>query len=392
MWLSEDKDITLSYKGLQQFYASYFAYYNSLSATYRDVFVQRCLKFITSKTIEGADGFVPDNRVKALIAASAVQLTLGLETWTLDYFETILLYPGDFQDTPGGPMYKGDTNLRGYVRLSWKSFLRGYSISDDKLNLGLHEFSHALRFNAIKGNNQDYFVEHYFDSWLASAYEAFNDIREGQKTIFRKYGGSNINEFISVCIEHFFESPHEIKEAYPLLFYSTAALLNQLPEQEGTQIDVRAQVLERKNRVMKGFTDYPFTSPVSMAFLVSLGPLIYTIYMTGFLSGISFVLEGICILLYLHFDFKYTHLRISSRLLEIKKGLFILQHGKKQIPVSHIISFRKTAWGEKNVNYDVIYFDSADHYFYEESVICPVTHQERLVQELKENRVTYYTA
>jgi len=96
--LTSTADIALNPSELEKFYTTYFRYFTTLDAAYRQVFTERSLQFISEKAITGAGGFVPDNRVKALIAASAVQLTLGLETWKLDYFDEIELHPSDFDN------------------------------------------------------------------------------------------------------------------------------------------------------------------------------------------------------------------------------------------------------------------------------------------------------
>ncbi|MCE3258409.1 MAG: DgsA anti-repressor MtfA, partial [Bacteroidetes bacterium] len=138
-------DIQLNVTELRQFYARYFSYYNTLNAEWQSRFVSRCYQFISLKIITGAEGFKPDNKVRAIIAASAVQLTLGLSLWTLDHFDTIIIHPSDFDNKPSGLKFRGETNLSGYIRLSWKSFIAGYRVGDDNINLGLHEFTHALR-------------------------------------------------------------------------------------------------------------------------------------------------------------------------------------------------------------------------------------------------------
>ena len=85
-----------------------------------------------------------------MIAASAVQLTFGLETWDLSYFTQILIYPSEYKNPQTGRYHKGETNLGGFMCLSWSDFIEGIKNPTDKVNLGLHEFGHALRFNSIR--------------------------------------------------------------------------------------------------------------------------------------------------------------------------------------------------------------------------------------------------
>ena len=67
--------------------------------------------------------------------------------------------------------------MGGFICFSWKAFLEGNAIDNDKINLGLHEFAHALRFNGIRGNETDYFFENYFARWLACAYSEFKKLQ-----------------------------------------------------------------------------------------------------------------------------------------------------------------------------------------------------------------------
>jgi len=326
--LASEDDILLGLDGLHSFYTGYFEYFNTLNGHWQEVFNSRCMEFISEKTIIGAEGFKPNNKVKAIIAACAVQLTLGLDVWDLNYFESIIIHPSDFDDKASGLKYRGETNLAGFIRLSWKGFILGYKISDDNINLGLHEFTHALRLSPIKGSTQDYFVEHYFNKWQAAAIEAYYDIKNKRQTIFRKYGGVNMSEFTSVCIEHYFESPEEIKKQYPNLYYCTAILLNQQTQNNVTQIGIRVMLLNESNTLQKGFSDKIIkTAPLQsnsfvVAIIVSV-PLIFTIYKTSFFSGGSIFLFLIVAAIYLRFDFKFTKMHFSKRGFILNKGFFI---------------------------------------------------------------------
>lgn len=383
------EDISINYEQLDVFYNRYFAYYRSLQAYYKKRFVNRCLIFLNQKYIDGINDFEPDNRIKALIAASAVQLTLGLECWEMDYFDLIIVHPQDYKGNTG-LKFSGETNLAGYVKLSWKTFLRGYTFNSDNINLGLHEFSHALHFSGLKGGEQDYFLDNYFNNWLSSAYEAFNDLKLGRLSIFRPYGGTNINEFISVCFEHFFESPQQIKETYPLLYYSTACLLNQLPDATNTQLNVRAVMMDEKSKLLPGLEHYHFSSPVSAAILVAIVPLIYTVLSAGLTNVISLCFEALFVLLYLRYDFSYTQLTINNREFEIKRGCFIFKSRKQQSnPIACLISFRSGSDTE-NGNYELIFYDTSDERFYEEDLNLKQGDSDSLIKALKTNRITYY--
>lgn len=386
-------DIALNPAGLRGFYSGSFSYYLTLNGPYRETFIERCLQFLAEKEIVAAENFTLTNKAKALVAASAVQLTLGLETWKLDYFETIVIYPQAFENEDSGLMHKGETNLRGYIKLSWKSFMHGYNQAYDKVNLGLHEFSHALRFNAVRGAEQDYFFEHYFNNWLASAYEAYWDIKNNRRTVFRKYGGANINEFISVCIEHYFESPEEIRQQYPLLYYSTGILLNQETTGRDTRIGIRHALLEKKNSLLPGFStqhyrSFLIPSPFFITTAVLFPLFMLGAYAAGVLSIPSFFFLCLWLLSYLRFDFRFTRLALQDKIVRVEKGLFVFKgFRKKELPVSSLVSFAQGEGTGPVTEWKVIFYNPADTYFYEETVHARSSQTAVQLKELALNKI-----
>ena len=387
--MTASADIDLNPNELRKFYTGHFSYYATLDDVYKSLFTERCLQFISEKMITGAGGFEPDNRVKALIAASAVQLTLGMETWKLNYFEEIEIHPSDFDNADGRLKFSGETNLQGYIKLSWKNFIRGYEISDDNLNLGLHEFSHALRFNSIRGHEQDYFMDHYFNKWMSCSLDAFNDIKNNRPTIFRKYGGTNINEFLSVCIEHYFESPGEIKEKYPLLYLATGILLNQATEPGHTKIGVRNELLLEQNKQLPGFEK---KLEIQNRFLkhwtfklwiIVLIMLFYSISNNGIAHPMNLALSLMVLSIYAWYDYNALALKFDGDQVFFKKGASVFKNRKSwSIPVSQLISIRTA--GEE---WTLVYYSDSDAFFYEESIHPPKGVNDEFLLNCKRNKI-----
>lgn len=384
--------IQLNDTSLHSFYELYFSYYNTLSAENKKLFINRCLHFIESKNIYGADGFEVTAHVKAIIAASAVQLTLGLETWDYDYFMEIIIHPGNFVNASLQQLHKGETNLRGYIRFSWQGFIRGYQNATDNLNLGIHEFAHALRFNSIRGNEEDYFMRHFFNRWLHSAYEAYNDLNAGRPSIFRSYGGTNINEFISVCFEHYFESPLQIKERYPVLFYNTAILLNQLTVNHQTSLHIRERLMEEKNQTMKDLSSISLRQTAARnsnlhPFYVSVVIYLATVITAGFWSAPSLFLLGFATMFYFRFDFGFIQLNTEKKSLMIRKGLWLFKRSPLQpVMLSQIVQVNQAINGDF-CDITLLYFNFSDKHFYEEHFECETEKANQLVSELKANKI-----
>ncbi len=164
----------------------------------------------------------------------------------------MLVYPDVYESPSTGKLHKGETNLGGLICLSWKHVLQGIKTPNDNFNLGIHEWTHALRFNAIKYDETDYFFDAYINKWVGFAMHEFSRLKNGQPSIFRRYGAANIHEFFSVCIEHFFESPDEFRLKAPVLFDQTCILLNQIPaKNKSAIIDVRPSLLRNDILVLK---------------------------------------------------------------------------------------------------------------------------------------------
>lgn len=217
-----------------------FIYFKNLNADLKKRFVERTSIFIERKKFVARQNLQMTDAIRIIVSACAVQVTFGLKTFTLDTFEYVVIYPDVYESPVTKKMHKGETNLHGFICLSWKHVLAGIKNPTDNYNLGIHEWTHALRFNGINYDQTDYFFDGYINKWVACAMDEYTVLKRGHTSIFRRYGAVNIHEFLSVCTEHFFESPDEFKLKAPELFEQMCILLNQVPGiNNSAKIDVR---------------------------------------------------------------------------------------------------------------------------------------------------------
>jgi hypothetical protein len=267
-----------------------------------------------------------------ILSASAVQLTLGLKDWRINYFETIILFPCEFKNHLSGLTLKGETNLSGFVSFSWKNFIDGYKITDDNLNLGLHEFTHALRFNGVRGHETDEFFNGYFPKWYMYANKEFQNLKKGGKSIFRKYGGVNINEFLSVAVEHFFESPDEFKNEFPLFYSATAVLLNQKTDKTTTQIGVLRQEIAEQEKYLSPINDLVFINkPPYFLSVFCMTLAVFTIISAGIFSFASLFMLLLSAALFLRSDLNYSRFELINNKLVFTKGFLIFKNRKRTV-------------------------------------------------------------
>jgi len=205
-------------------------YYKSLNEEEKILFAKRVVKFLRDKKFDCSENFELNDDIKVTIAATAVQITFGYKH-EYDYksVNKVYILPKDFTSNSTHKLSKGETGHRGefcYVALSWESFKDGIRDSNDGINVGLHEFAHALFINNIEGNTAYEFISKIKD-W----HNEVTNIANEQQThdFFRKYAFVNQMEFFAVSIEYFFENPQGFIQHIPELYSLLTVMLSQDP-------------------------------------------------------------------------------------------------------------------------------------------------------------------
>ncbi len=205
-----------------------FAFYNKLSTNHKKQFNHRVSQFLSEKEFIGRDGLKVTETMKILIAAVACMLSFGRKNYSYALIDFILIYPDSFYSTINQNYHKGEFNPKEKVLvLSWKDFENGLKIGDDNLNVGIHEFMHAMQLEAkaTKDIDSARFIKH-FQSILKQLTK--QEVREqlDRTRYFREYAFTNQYEFMAVLAEYFFESPENFKKNFPQIYSHTKKLLN----------------------------------------------------------------------------------------------------------------------------------------------------------------------
>ncbi|MCK0110419.1 zinc-dependent peptidase [Flavobacteriaceae bacterium S0825] len=206
-----------------------FLFYGRLSKKEKGYFEHRVACFIEDKTFIGRDELRIDDQVKVLISATAIMLTFGFRDFYIGLIDKIFVYPKSFYSKTNDDYHKGEFNpkLKSLV-LSWEDFMHGYNIGDDNLNLGIHEFAHAIHLNSLK--ERDVSSTIFKDSFKELTEILSNSKPMRDKLIasryFREYAYTNQFEFLAVLIEYFFETPVEFKTQFPSIYLKVKQMLN----------------------------------------------------------------------------------------------------------------------------------------------------------------------
>ncbi|WP_220762624.1 zinc-dependent peptidase [Flavobacterium sp. UMI-01] len=204
-----------------------FHFYSKLSVTKKKYFEHRLQEFLLKYEFIGKDIQVTD-QMRVLIGATYVMLTFGMRHYLISMFSRIIIYPSAYYSTSGEIYHKGEFNPRfKTIVFSWEDFLLGHHTANDNVNLGLHEFTHALHFYCLKSRQTSALI---FQDEFVNVLSYFKNEEKLQGLIqrgyFRLYAYSNPFEFLAVVLEHFFETPNLFKEAHPDLYSSVARMIN----------------------------------------------------------------------------------------------------------------------------------------------------------------------
>ncbi|MGC6432295.1 MAG: zinc-dependent peptidase [Jejuia sp.] len=205
------------------------SFYNKLERREQRFFRHRVATFIKKTNFEGREGFTITEDVKVRIAIVAIMLTFGFRNYLIKYLKHIVVYPTTYYSRFSKSENKGEFNARSKtVVLSWDNFIEGNKIDNDRLNLGIHEFAHAIHFNSIKNEdiNSILFIDTFNE--LRDLLSSNDRLKQKLATsgLIRNYAFTNDSELLAVILETFIEAPTTFKLQFPNIYSMVKQMLN----------------------------------------------------------------------------------------------------------------------------------------------------------------------
>jgi len=215
----------------QQFFIlkNEYDFYNKLPAKHKRYFEHRVANYINDVEFVGNEGLTVTDQMKVLIASTAVMLTFGFKNSSIAKVKTIILYPKEYYSQINESYHKGEFNYKlQVIAFSWEHFKYGYQIGDDNLNLGIHEFGHAIHLNASTKNDLNSLIFNRGFQKLISYLQNNEEVRKALivSKYFRTYAYTNHYEFFAVLLENFIETPTEFNMQFPELYGYIKQMLN----------------------------------------------------------------------------------------------------------------------------------------------------------------------
>ncbi|WP_149274865.1 zinc-dependent peptidase [Pareuzebyella sediminis] len=212
----------------KKFLAFYFPIYPQLSVPLKAKCDERIIWFRSRKKFVFYGKTPKQHELKLLLSASMVLMTLGLNNFKMTRsLLRIVVYPSKYYSRVSRRHHLGEYNPRFKTAIfSANDIWEGFRVTDDNRNLAVHEFAHALSFEMVRKNTWE---AKKFRVGLKKIKELF--LREGyaqkvaDSAYFRAYGMTNLQEFFSVAVENYVETPETFLKEYPELYQIIRTML-----------------------------------------------------------------------------------------------------------------------------------------------------------------------
>ncbi|WP_299101871.1 zinc-dependent peptidase [uncultured Winogradskyella sp.] len=206
-----------------------YEFYNKLKDSQQLHFEHRVAVFINENKFIGKQELVVTDHMKVIVAATATMLTFGFKKHRLDLIDTVIIYPKVYYSSINEAYHKGETNPKmKAIVFSWEDFNHGYKIGNDNLNLGIHEFGHAIHLNAKTSKDISSHIFNKGFNELITYLQSNENVRKNllASKYFRTYAFTNHFEFFAVLLENFIETPNEFRSQFPELYRYMRQMLN----------------------------------------------------------------------------------------------------------------------------------------------------------------------
>ncbi|MDQ3035645.1 MAG: zinc-dependent peptidase [Myxococcota bacterium] len=177
--------------------------------------------FLDEQIVTGPRGAALPERLRILVAASAVIIVFGRRGFRYPKLRDVVVYDEAFDDEYEQGHDKnilGMVHGQGPILFSARALEHGFANTKDGLNVGLHEFAHVLDFETGAVDGVPSFMPwKNVKPWLHVMHDEVKRV-ETRGSILRQYAATNEAEFFAVATEAFFERPKVLRQKHPELY------------------------------------------------------------------------------------------------------------------------------------------------------------------------------
>lgn len=220
---------------IQRLLDDYFMFYKKLSPDLKKIFRQRMALYLLGnefiRPVHPDDPDATANRkmvpedLKAAVAATAVQLSLGKPHFMTGKFENIIIYPHPFPTPQYGDTFHTSEIYEpdGVILFASDILMAGFNNPQNFFSIGLYEFARIFKIMypsvsyPILGDN---------------IWEDFKKISGKSRSIIESTVGLTNLDSWGVAIYHFFTFPDRFQKQLPDLYQLISNIINQNPINE----------------------------------------------------------------------------------------------------------------------------------------------------------------
>lgn len=199
-------------------------FYKFLKTADKKIFEDRIALFLAEVVIAEVGKEIPQKSTCFYVASSAVIAFWGLPYWNYGELSEVLVYPEDFTEDnrpdPSGA-FQGKVHHGGIMDatmiLSLPALKRGFDLSKDGKNVGIHEFAHLLDKSDRSIDGIPFIIDEVDRRvWLGliGHYLRKKNIRE----VIGAHAASNPAEFFAALVELYRENPERLEKRFPELY------------------------------------------------------------------------------------------------------------------------------------------------------------------------------
>lgn len=208
--------------GLRHFLNINSLFYQNLSAADKTKFRNRMAMYMEANEFmpQGMEDVPPD--IKAVVAASVVQVTFGQEDYLLNKFEHIVIYPHPFPSPQFPDQWHASEFFEedGVIMFSAEQLMPGFLQPQRFLHIGLYEYVRVFRHSYPSVAFPYVGKEHWPMLEQVSSFPK-------DKTI--QYIGLHEIDMVALAAVYFFVFPENFKAQLPDIYDGFAQALNQQP-------------------------------------------------------------------------------------------------------------------------------------------------------------------
>jgi Mlc titration factor MtfA (ptsG expression regulator) len=216
-------------------------YYQKLSPNLKERFCERVsLYMLANDFIRPVRADDPDaaalrkkvpSILKAMVAAHAVQITFGKESFTTGKFENIILYPHPFPTPQFMTIHTSEIfEEDGVVLFSADQLSAGFQNPKGFFSIGLYEMARVFKLLNPKLS----YPKIDFSNWQALEY-----ISGMTQHFIESIIGLPNADLFGVAVHHFFTQPHRFQSELPDLYQMLSNIFNQNPMEDTHPIILR---------------------------------------------------------------------------------------------------------------------------------------------------------